>query len=453
MNQLKLIPILFLVLGPASAARAQGDTPRARVEQAAGLIRAGKVAEAERELAAVLRAAPEEAGALNLLGTIRAQQGRLDEAEALFTRAARADARFVGPRMNLAYLYVLKGLPDKTTEALREVLRIEPNNADAAHKLARLLLTQNRLAECVAFVEQERARGQASPAMLAILGDAHLGLGDLQRAEESYRLALGGGGDEAAAHLGLAQVFVRRGDAKGAGPHLAAARAAAADSPDLLYGFALVALRAGFSEEARAALVRAEALRPGDPRVLFLKGVAWLRAARPDLSEAEQAFRRFNGLRPGSAQGQLFLGYVLLKQKRSAEARVLLEQSVRADASAPEGFYYLGLIAQDEKDEERAVRILEDVARRFPDFAHARVALGVSYMRRKDYEGARRELEAAIKLSPDDEKAHYNLALLYARLKDPQRAQEEMRIVEELRAKNGAPPEEDALSAPPTPRP
>jgi Flp pilus assembly protein TadD len=450
-SYLRLTTACLLLLLCVAPAAAQGEGASAGVARAAGLIREGKLDEAERQLAAVLKAAPAEAVALNLLGAIRAQQGRLDEAEALFTRAARADARFVGPHQNLAYLYHLRNQPEKTAAALREVLRREPANADAAHKLARLLLTLGRLEECIRFVEEARGRGQASPAMLSMLGDARLAQGELKGAEEAYGRALEGGGD-AAALLGLAQVSLRRGDAPGAAAHLARAKVAAGDSPDLLYGYALVALRAGFDEEARGALARAVALRPGDERLLFLSGVSWLRGKKADLSEAEQSFRRFLELRPASAQGQLYLGYVLLKQKRSAEARPLLEASVKADPAAPEGFYYLGLIAQDENDEARAVGLLEDVTRRFPDFPHAHVALGVSYLRLKDYERARRSLEAGVKLDPADQKAHYNLALLYARLKEPQRAREEMRIVEELRAKSGASPGEEELLAP-APRP
>lgn len=444
--------VVLVLLGP-QCARAQGEGRAARVESAAGLLREGKVEEAERQLAAVLKAAPNEAGALNLLGTIRAQQGRLDEAEALFTRAARADARFLGPRMNLAYLYVLKGQPDKTILALKEVLALDPGNADAGQKLARLLLTRNRLEECAEVVEGLRRRGRASAATLAILGDARFGQGDLARAEEAYGLALAADGGDAAALLGMAQVALGKSDAQAAARHLARAREAAGGSPDLLYGYALVALRAGLGEEAGEALALAARLRPDDRRVLLLSGVSWLKRRRPNLSEAEQSFRRFLELQPGSPQGQLFLGYVLLKQKRSAEARALLESSVKADAAAPEGFYYLGLIAQDEQDDARAVRILEDVTRRFPSFAHAHVALGVSLMRQKDYAGARRELETAVRLNPGDQKAHYNLALLYARLKEPARAQEEMRIVEELRGKADARAEEDDLSASPVPRP
>lgn len=453
MKRFNLIAAGFLLMLVPSGIAAQGDGSVARVEQAAGLLREGKIEEAERQLAAVLKAAPNEAGALNLLGTIRAQQGKLDEAESLFTRAARADSRFVGPRMNLAYLYHLKGAPEKAIVALGEVLSLESDNVDAAQKLARLLLNSNRLDECISLVEDLRRRGRAASSLLAILGDAHLGKGDLTRADESYELALSQDSGDATALLGMAQVALRKGDAQGAVPYLSRAKEAAAGSPDLLYGYALVALRAGFGDEAGEALARAARLRPDDQRVVLLSGVSWLKRRKPDLSEAEQSFRRFLELEPASPQGQLFLGYVLLKQKRSAEARLLLESSVKADASAPEGLYYLGLIAQDEQEDMRAVSILEEVARRFPSFAHAHVALGVSYMKLKDYERARRELEMAVRLSPGDQKAHFNLALLYARLKEPGRAQEEMRIVEELKGKADARAEEDDFSTSPAPRP
>jgi Flp pilus assembly protein TadD len=444
--------LLLLLLGPQGVA-AQGSGLTGRVEAAAALVREGKVAEAERQLAAVLKGAPNEAGALNLLGTIRAQQGRLDEAEALFTRAARADRRFVGPRMNLAYLYHLKNLPEKEAAALGEVLALDPDNADAAQKLARLLLSSNRLDECIRIVEGLRGRGRATASLLAILGDAHLGKGDLGRAEESYSLALVQSAGEPTALLGMAQVALRKGDAQAAVPYLARAKGAAAGSPELLYGYAVVALRAGLGDEAGEALARAAQLRPDDGRIVYLSGVAWLKRRKPDLSEAELSFRRFLELQPSNPQGQLFLGYVLLKQKRGAEARALLESSVKADASAPEGFYYLGLIAQDEQDDARAISILEEVARRFPSFPHAHVALGVSYLKLKDYDRARRELETAVRLAPDDQKAHFNLALLYSRTKEPARAQEQMRIVEELKSKADALAEEDDFSASPAPRP
>src|SRR5215207_4128357 len=216
MKRLGLMTAVFLLTLGGAGVAAQGGGPAAQVERAAGLVREGKIEEAERQLAAALKGAPNEAGALNLLGTIRAQQGKLDEAETLFTRAARADRRFVGPRMNLAYLYNLKGLPEKAIAALGEVLSLDPDDADAAQKLARLLLSRNRLDECINLVEQFKRRGRASAALLSILGDAQLGKGELTRAEESYELALGQSPGDPVALLGRAQVALRKGDAQGA---------------------------------------------------------------------------------------------------------------------------------------------------------------------------------------------------------------------------------------------
>jgi Flp pilus assembly protein TadD len=79
-----------------------------RLERVAALIRENKTTEAERQLATLLRTKPNEPVALNLLGTIRAKQGRINEAETLFVRAVVNDPRYAGARMNLAYLHLQK---------------------------------------------------------------------------------------------------------------------------------------------------------------------------------------------------------------------------------------------------------------------------------------------------------------------------------------------------------
>src|SRR5262249_49842688 len=91
--------VLLVVPGPGHTA--QGDSVARRLERSADLIRLNKIPEAERELAGILKVAPNDADALNLLGTIRAQQGRLKEAEALFRQALRVNGRLISAHMNL----------------------------------------------------------------------------------------------------------------------------------------------------------------------------------------------------------------------------------------------------------------------------------------------------------------------------------------------------------------
>jgi tetratricopeptide (TPR) repeat protein len=370
-----------LFAGAGALAQRGGSSRAERVERAASLIASERLAEAEEGLSQILKAAPEEATALNLLGAVRAKQGKLDEAETLFARAVRSDAQLAGAHMNLAFLYLLKREPEKSAASLKEVLRIDPANADAAYRLAWLLHSQGRFDECIAVAEKLKVTGARSAPLLGVLGDAYL----------------------------------KKGDKVG----------------------------------AVSALKRAVELGPAEPSHHFALAAAWLKHP-PDLQEAEESLRKFNTLRPEDAQGQLHLGYVLLKQKKHAEAREWLERSTRAGAGTPEAFYYLGLIAQAQNEDARAIELFEKSIALAPAFGHVHVALGSAYLKLKDYTRAQAALETGAKLSPEDSKAHYNLALLYARLKQPERAREEMLIVERLKSEGKARDDgESELLAPP----
>src|SRR5205085_12356584 len=182
---LAIISLLIILIGPTDALAQQQNLAQ-RVEQAATLIGANRLAEAEQQLNYVLQRAPNEAGALNLLGALRAKQNRLDEAEALFTRALRADPQLVGAHMNLAYLYVLKHAPDQTIAELKEVLRLDPDNTDARSKLAHLLLAQGRTDECIALLSAWQQTRTLPSTLSVVLGDAYLSKNDLDKAEQSY---------------------------------------------------------------------------------------------------------------------------------------------------------------------------------------------------------------------------------------------------------------------------
>jgi tetratricopeptide (TPR) repeat protein len=388
----------------AATGHAQSTDVVQAFEQVATLIQDNRLAQAEKELTSILRVTPNLPAALNLMGSVRAKQGRLVEAETLFLRAVHNDKNYTGARMNLVYLYLLKRAPDKAIPQLNEVLALEPENAEAK----------------------------------VILGDAYLAKNDLQKAEENYLSALDKGLDNAGALFGLAQISRLKGETREVSIYLNRVGTLIVDSksPDFLYKFALEAMRVGMFDAAKSALERAVELKPKEPSYLLALGISWLR--KGDLFEAEKLFRRLLELQPNNAQGQLHLGYVLLNQKKYAEARTWLEKSARPGAAIPEVSYYLGLVAQEQGDDARAIVLFEKAVRQLPSYAHARIALGSSYMKLKNYVRARQELETAVKLDPDEPTAHYNLALLYARIKEPARAQEELRIIEQLKAKGAS---------------
>lgn len=395
---LLLLCLLCLFVIPA---RAQSTDVVQAFEQVAALIRDDRLAEADKELTKVLRLQPGLPVALNLMGSLRAKQGRLVEAESLFLRAVQGDKNFTGARMNLVYLYLLKHAPDKAIAQLNEVAALEPENLEAR----------------------------------VLLGDAYLAKNDLQKAEESYLSALDNKLDNPGALFGLAQISRLKGEQREVMIYLnrVGTLITSSTSTDFLYKFALEAMQVGLFDEAKSALERAVALKPKEPSYLLALGIAWLR--KTDLFEAEKIFRRVLVMEPNNAQAQLHLGYVLLNQKKYAEARTWLEKSARTSTPIPEVFYYLGLVAQEQNDDAGAILLFEKAVRQLPSYAHVRIALGSSYMKQKNYVRARQELETAVKLDPNEPTAHYNLALLYARIKEPERAREELRIIDQLKAK------------------
>lgn len=425
---------LCAILFSGSHASAQVVRLLNQLEHAAALIAENRTADAEKELASILKVAPNEPGALNLLGTIRARQNRLTEAERMFLRAVRSDDKYVAPHMNLAHLYTLIGQPKNTISELKKVLLLEPKNAEALDRLARLLLSQGEIDEGIKTLEQAEASQPLSVGLLVLLGDAYLKKGNASRAESRYQLALDQQSDDTDAVLGLAQAAQLKGDANAASLYLARARKMVAKSPDTLYRFALIALGAGLYEEANGTLLAAIKLNPDDPSYFLALGTTWIK--KPDLLEAEQAFRRALRLQPDNPKAQMYLGYTLLEQKKYQEARDWLEKSIQKDKSVPETFYYLGQIAQEQNEDERAIEFFRKALELLPSYSFAHAALGASYLRLKNYPLAQQELELSIKLNPNDAKAHYSLAVLFARLKNPERAQEEMQIVEKLKNAN-----------------
>ncbi len=444
-----VIALFYTVITPAVAGT-QVKTRAEQLERVATLISGNQLVEAERQLLRILTVAPTEATALNFFGTIRAKQGRLKEAESFFLRAIRADNSLIGARMNLAYLYLLRGELDKTAAQLEKVLSLDPANAEAAYRLAWVLFSQKRFDECIAVVDRVKQSLPLSAPLLAVLGDAYVGKGDASRAEESYLLALDAQSTNADALLGLAQLAQTRGDTAMAVAYVDRA-SNLATSPELFYKLARVALNLNLKERAVVALQQAVQLRPDEPSYHFALGNLWLRQP-PDLQAAEQSFRQFLKFKPDDVQGQLHLGYVLLKQKKQAESRAWLLKSVRKGVGTPEAFYYLGLIAQAENNDAEAIGLFQKSVQLAPSLANAHVALGSSYLKLKDYVRAQQALEAGVKLRPDDSKAHYNLAMLYARLKNTEKAQEEMRILERLKSQGKQAEDESGALAPPAPR-
>jgi len=145
--------------------------PAGTLATALRLHQAGRLDEAERGYRLILRAQPEHAQALHLLGMIAAQRGRNEEAADLISRSLAREPGVAEAHYNLGV--ALQGLR-RTEEALaayRRSLQLKPNVAGTHLEFSTALQELGFADEALAAVERALALDPASASAWHVRGD------------------------------------------------------------------------------------------------------------------------------------------------------------------------------------------------------------------------------------------------------------------------------------------
>jgi len=128
------------------------------LHQAVALQRQGQLREAEKIYGRVLKAAPDNFDALNLLGAVKLQQGQIGEARRLLGAAVKANPRAAGAWCNLGQaLHALKRGPE-ALDCLDKARVLAPDDVNILHQHANVLVTLARPQEALAEFQQVMAR-------------------------------------------------------------------------------------------------------------------------------------------------------------------------------------------------------------------------------------------------------------------------------------------------------
>ncbi len=172
----------------------------------------GRLRDAEKIYARVLKAVPNHFDALNLLGTVRAQQGHIGEAHRLFNAAVKANPAAPQGWSNLGQaLYALKR-SGEALECLDKARVLAPNDANILYQHANVLLSLDRPGDALPEFQAVLARSpqHVETRINCGLAQAALGAPDLALAEFDTALALMPGHPGASYNRGVALIKLRR---------------------------------------------------------------------------------------------------------------------------------------------------------------------------------------------------------------------------------------------------
>jgi protein O-GlcNAc transferase len=165
-------------------------TGNVEFQQAVGLHKQGRLAEAEPLYRAVLARDPAHFGATHLLGLLHFGKGELPAAAELIGRAIDLDPEVADPHSNLALVLQALRRPDEALASCERALALRPDFPEAVNNRGNALLELNHFAEAIASYERAL---QLRPNFVQAhnnRGTALRSLGRLGEALESFDRAL-----------------------------------------------------------------------------------------------------------------------------------------------------------------------------------------------------------------------------------------------------------------------
>jgi tetratricopeptide (TPR) repeat protein len=176
------------------------------VEEAAGHYRQGRLDDADKLCARVLKAAPDWFDALHLAGLVKLEAGKAAAAQVLLAKALKLNPRSPQVLANLGRTFSALNRDDEAMATLDQALSLAPDSFDTINIRGHVLLKLNRAGDAVAAFERVLMLEPRFLGARANLGNALAQLGRFDEALAQYDALL-------AVHPTHPEVLLNRGSA------------------------------------------------------------------------------------------------------------------------------------------------------------------------------------------------------------------------------------------------
>jgi tetratricopeptide (TPR) repeat protein len=353
--------------------------------------RAGRFGEAEIIYRRVLAQEPNHADAMQLLGAVVGQTGRVDLAIELIRKAIGLNPKIAAYQNNLAKILCDQGRFEEGIVACRAAIELDPKLAEAHNNLGNAFSGKGKHAEAIAAYREATAiRSDYFDALrnlAVVLGRT----GDWEQGIKVYRRLCQIRPGDADVHNNLGNLLVRvdrideaiaaYGKALGIQPRHFQAYNNMADAFRL----------AGRLDESIAASRQAIAINAGFAEAYNALGLALTAAKR--LDEAIAVLGRAVEIEPEFVGAYNNLGAALYQARRLDEAIAAYRRALELEAGHPEVLSNLGLALCASGKNEEAIAAYREAIRLKGDYAEAHYYLGISLLLKGEFEEGWRENE------------------------------------------------------------
>jgi protein O-mannosyl-transferase len=212
-----------------------------------------------------------------------------------------------------------------------------------------------------------------SPVLLYNLGTAYSDAGDIERAIQYYRRAIGINPNYVSALVNLGNVLRARGEYSEAVGLYKRAISLDPKSPDPWINLGNVYGQEGWAKEAKSAYERAIALKPDDTQAIINLGVTYQRLG--NLAAAKRQYETAISIDGTQPAVYCNLGALLVQEGNADAAIEQFTRAIQIDKSYAAAYFDLGVVYQQTGQNDLATRMYEKALEIKPDHEKARLNL------------------------------------------------------------------------------
>ena len=454
---------LAVILAGAVAIGCSADAKKARVlKRANDYFDSGDYDKAKIEYLNVLRADPQNATAIQRLGTIWYEQGAPLRALPFLLKTRELLPNHTDSRTKLALVFLSAGQFVEARKEADAILERSPGDEEAMLILVESARSQQELDQ----VEKQTTGLNTGDKAGFHLARAALALRkkDLASAAKEAKQAVSVDPSSAKAHLVLARLYWATNDLSNADREFKAATELSSIRSPEYWTYAEFKMRTGAADEAKALLRNIvqkapdslQALRmlaqialaekqfdesltliesilfrdPGNVEGRLLQAQVWL--AKGETKRALESLENLSNSLPKVPAIKYDLARAYLQDGKPAQAAASLKEAIAVYPDYTEAILLLGEVNLRSRNSQEAIASMLDLLKKRPGLIPAQLVLAEAYMAQGQENDAIALIREQIKASPKDPRGHLRLGLILRRLGKFKEARKAFEDAEEI---------------------